>query len=261
MSAFLLAQVIALAAQGGSTAVTTQQGSTLDGRAVPQPFEQPTGAAFARDGRLAVFGGKPGISGGLAFAGWKVADFADLVTAAAFGPDWVAAASQDRTIRLYTLEGGLRRTLSGHAGAVLAVAVSPDGKTLVSGGADSTIRVWDPASGALRRALINHGDRVNALAWSPDGRHLASASRDRTLRFWQPDIGRLLRIVKHDAELVDVAWPGEVVTACADGRIRIFEAEGDAPLKEFDAGSRISALAITPKGILAAAGDLKLFTR
>lgn len=262
MSAFLLAQVVAVAVHGGSTAVAAQGGVTLDGKAVAVSVPQIAGVAFSRDGRLAVFGGRPGERGEVDFGGWKASDAADVVNAVAFGPDWLAAASQDRTIVLYSLDGKRLRTMRGHASAVVTVAASPDGRTLVSGGADATLRVWDPASGELKRTIANHGDRVNALAWSPDGRFLASASRDRTVRIWQPEIGRLVRIVKHDAEVLDVAWPDDVVTASADGMIRIVDAGSDATRRTIEAGGRVSSVASTALEVKAAAGGvLRAFSR
>ena len=52
------------------------------------------------------------------------------------------------------------RVLSGHQGSVLAVAFSPDGKTLVSGSRDHEIKLWDVASGSLKRTLTNHSADV-----------------------------------------------------------------------------------------------------
>ena len=48
------------------------------------------------------------------------------------------------------------RTLSGHTGAVQAVAVTPDGRQAVSGSGDNTLRVWDLASGETVRTLSGH---------------------------------------------------------------------------------------------------------
>ena len=255
---FLLAQVIGIAVSGDHVAVAKQDGVALDEKAVTTSVAQIAGVAFSRDGKLAVFGGKPAKSGEIEFNGWCAAEHKDLINAAAFAADWVATASQDKTIQIRSLDGKLLKTLTGHAAAVVCVAASPDGKVLVSGGADSTIRVWDPSTGELKRTIANHGDRVNAVAWSPDGKYLASGSRDRTMRVWQPEIGRLVRIVKHDAEVLDVAWPDAVVTVTASA-VQVIESDSDKVLKEFDAGGR--AVAATARTILVAGESVKTLSR
>ena len=65
--------------------------------------------------------------------------------------------------------------LTGHQGWVHAVALSPDGKTLASGGDDQMIKIWDVATGRLRATLRGHTVRIGGLAFSPRGDVLASS--------------------------------------------------------------------------------------
>src|SRR5262245_15414551 len=82
----------------------------------------------------------------------------------------------------------LHRTLSGPKGkGVYALAITPDGTTLVSGSHDASIRVWDVATGSERAVLTGHKDGIWRLAISPDGKIVASASNDYTVKLW--DLG------------------------------------------------------------------------
>ena len=72
---------------------------------------------------------------------------------------------------------------------VRSVAFSPDGKQVVSGSNDETVRLWDAATGAALQTLEGHTDAVNSVAFSPDGKQVVSGSWDKTVRLWDVATG------------------------------------------------------------------------
>ena len=145
--------------------------------------------------------------------------------------DRLLTASIDREIKLWHLEKETNSilTLKGHSRSVDAICLIGNGQTLVSTGADQSLRVWDMESGTLIRSMNQHTKPVNALELRPvrDGLPMvASAARDRTIRFWQPTIGRMVRYIRLDSEPLNIAWTNDgdrVLATCVDGRVRIID--------------------------------------
>ena len=76
------------------------------------------------------------------------------------------------------------KTFRGHSDSVYAIAFTPDGQTLASGGADRTIKIWDLNTGQEICTLTEHTDAVVSLIASPDGKTLLSGSADNTIKIW-----------------------------------------------------------------------------
>ena len=80
-----------------------------------------------------------------------------------------------------------------HGDKAYTVAFTPDGKQLITGHGDHSIRFWDVTSGNEVRRLQGHTQFVRSLAIAPDGHILASASGDKTVRLWDAQTGKQLR--------------------------------------------------------------------
>lgn len=121
---------------------------------------------------------------------WSVAFAPDGKTLAiATGPDDFRL-RQPGDIKLWDVATEtVRTTLRGHSRAATSIVFSPDGQSLISGSADTTVRFWDTGTGREYGMLKAHqaapGFEALAVALSPDGKWLATASFDRTVKVWK----------------------------------------------------------------------------
>jgi WD40 repeat protein len=172
------------------------------------------------------------------------------------GRTLVARPAFIKGLRSWTLES--RR----HRGYLVATAVSPDGKSLATGGLDGIVRIWDLESGDLTRVLVGHESYVYGLAWSADGRYLASAgSFDATVRLWEVRTGMPLRVLKgHKGYVVHVAWSpdGKTVVAAggSSGFVTWWDAADAREVRTIENGKPVNGLAYSPNGkLLACSGS------
>jgi len=83
--------------------------------------------------------------------------------------------------------------LAGDEVAVNAVAFSPDGRQLLTGGWDGKARLWDPATGRVLRMLEGHSGEIMSVAFSHDGRFVLTGGWDETAVLWDAATGILVR--------------------------------------------------------------------
>jgi len=127
---------------------------------------------------------------------------------------------------------GLPARLRAPTDAVQALAFSPDGRTLASGGGSmgdgvDSVQLWEVSTGSALRTLVGHRSCVYDVAFSPDGKLLASGSHDKTIRLWEVATGKeLWCCTGHDDWVHALAFAPDgrtLASGSADGTIRLWE--------------------------------------
>lgn len=147
-----------------------------------------------------------------------------------------------------------------HGDSVFALAISNDGKNLVSGSADKTIILWELETGKLKRTFKGHTDKVWTVAWSKDGKTIASGSADQSIRLWNIDNYQPPRILQeHSGWITSLAFhPTEniLVSGSTDFSIKIWSLETDSLIRSLVAHTApVFSIAISPNGEMLASGS------
>lgn len=151
------------------------------------------------------------------------------------------------------------RSIKGHSGWVYAVAISPDGKTLVSGGYDGTIKIWNLHTGELLNSIKGHDDAAESLAISSDGRMLVSGSWDNRIKLWNLKTSKLIRTFSghlDDVESVAISPDGkQIVSSSWDQTIKLWNVDTGKVIWTLQQQSPVRTVAISPDGQLLASGN------
>jgi WD40 repeat protein len=156
-------------------------------------------------------------------------------------PVWLAAAA----LGLLPIEGRNRsaaaesnelKSSDPHISTVQCLAITPDGKTLISGCADNNIKLWDLATGRDRATLRGHPGGIHALALTEEGDILGSTSHDDFVKLWDVATGVENKTIKTGYRVSCLAFS-------PDGRTVV--TGGDAPLKLWDVATATEVATLT----------------
>ena len=177
---------------------------------------------MSADGRTALSAGRDG-----SLMLWDIVDteqlrrfhgHGDQVWDTTFSPDGRLAVSssgapsptvrtKDSSVRIWDMTTGAQmRSVPIQLDAIIQLAVSPDGQTLLAAGTGPSIQVSDFASGAQLGQLQGHGGPVTSLEFTPDSVRAVSASVDGTVILWDvPGLRPLRRMNAHGEGLWSLA--------------------------------------------------------
>ncbi len=189
------------------------------------------------------------------------------IYAAALSPDnqWLAVGgwmgpsinyklSELGVIRILNFRTGeVVRLLKVHEDVVNGLAFSPDSRSLISGSADKTARIWDISTGQTLHVLRGHTDHIYAVAFSPDGKQAVSGSNDNTLRLWDVQSGKLLStLTGHEDNVRSAAFTPDgryLLSGSRDKSIRLWDGKTGKFIKVLARQNRtVDSLSVSPDG-------------
>jgi WD40 repeat protein/uncharacterized caspase-like protein len=167
------------------------------------------------------------------------------VNAVAYSVDGnlIATASDDNTIKIWTKEGNLLDTLTGHSDRVTSISFQPQNLTtnknnylLVSGSADKTVILWEIKNnqGQQIKQLKEHTDWITdvAITVTKDSLIIASASRDNTIKLWRKDGTLIDTLSGHQSWVnsIDLSQ-SYLVSGGADGKVILWKVKNGSVQK------------------------------
>jgi WD40 repeat protein/Tfp pilus assembly protein PilF len=153
----------------------------------------------------------------------------------------------------------------GHLMMLTSVAFSPDGKQVLSGSMDSTVKLWDIATGLEIRTFAGHTYPVNSVAFSPDGKYILSGSddTDTTVKLWNPDTGLEIEIFSGHTNGVNsiVFSPDgkQILSGSADNTMKLWDVTTGREVRTFTGHTNeVNSVAFNHDGsqIISGSGNL-----
>ncbi|BDM83852.1 hypothetical protein AM10699_67130 (plasmid) [Acaryochloris marina MBIC10699] len=152
-----------------------------------------------------------------------------------------------------------------HESGVKAVAISRDGKRIITGSGDGTVRIWDAKTGKLIGQLLQKSELgIFSVAISHDGQRIISGSWDGTVRIWDAKTGKPIGQLLQKSELgifsVVISHDGRrIISGGMDNTVRIWDANTGKPIGQPLKGHEgtVSAVVISHDGkrIISSSGD------
>jgi WD40 repeat protein len=140
----------------------------------------------------------------------------------------VISTSNDETVRIWDVQTGnqVGMPFQGHGCKTVGLAVSMNGRRVVSGAKDGKILIWDAETKEIIRCLSHHTGCAGSIQFSPDEKRLVSASDDGSLKIWTVETGELVfNIDDHQDKVWTVAYSPDgtkIASGCLDGTIHIW---------------------------------------
>ncbi|MER3478427.1 MAG: hypothetical protein C4287_20615, partial [Leptolyngbya sp. ERB_1_2] len=135
---------------------------------------------------------------------------------------------------------------------IWAVVLTPDGQTVIGGGANQTIKLWNIETGNVLTTLSGHRDIVRSLVLTPDGKTLISGSGDRTIKIWDLQTSQVIQTIEQGTPIWGLALSPDGKTLFSgsdDGALIMWQFPSGERLQTIPAHQQqICSIAVSPDG-------------
>ena len=165
------------------------------------------------------------------------------------GGTTILAPTAEHGVQFTTL--AMESVLAGHQGAATAVAFLPEGKQLVTGGADKSVRLWDRSQGKVVRTFAGSAEAITAVAVSPEPGFVVAASTNKRLRAWNLSDAKPAYTIELPAAARQLAVDKSgkrLVTTGGEATAQVWDAAQGKPMQQVAHGGTVASAALTADG-------------
>ncbi|MEG4092365.1 WD40 domain-containing protein [Microcoleus sp. Pol12B4] len=174
----------------------------------------------------------------------------DLVRSVSFSPtgDAIATASDDKTAKLWDLQGNCLVTFTGHNYLVNSVSFSPTGDAIATASYDGTAKLWDLQGNCL---VTFTGHHQCSVSFSPTGDAIATASIDGTAKLWDLQGNCLATFTGHNNSVISVSFSPTgkaIATASSDKTTKLWDLQGNCLVTFTRDNDSVRSVSFSPTG-------------
>ena len=165
-------------------------------------------------------------------------------------------------VHTFEIRESIVHTFEGHQSEVTSVAISSDGKYLVSGSEDETVKLWNITNQSLVHTFEGNQDNVDTVAISSDGKYLVSGGGDKTVKLWditKQSLAHTFEGHQDNVNSVAISSDGKYLVSGSDDKtVKLWDITNQSLVHTFEGHQfRVNSIAISSDGKYLVSGSKK----